>query len=152
MKPIVQKILESGLVNKHTALLMEKWGTLDRGASELVGKEDLREASESTLMKFVEELDSLIEEEYRNNHETRLSIALGEPFLVQPLRWTTGKIVVFLDEMENFIFPKDLYPDWLLPTGRFRRINDDQVWEIDEVTPLFVGEHRYAHQVRATKI
>ncbi len=38
MKDLTRKVLESGLINKHTAVLMEKWGYLEPGASDMVGK------------------------------------------------------------------------------------------------------------------
>ena len=153
MKPIVEKMLKSGLVSKHTAMLMEKWGTLDRGASELVGQDDLRKASEETLLQFAEELDTLVEEERRSIHETRLTIEVGKPFLIRPLpnsALITAGTVVFMDEMGNFIFPK--FGEWVEIGNQFQQVANGQCWEIGEVTPLFVGENQYAHQVKATKI
>ena len=62
MKELVKKILEAGLIDKHCALLFEKWRLIDAEAAELVGKADIRKVSEEALVQFADELAVLIEE------------------------------------------------------------------------------------------
>jgi len=150
MKKIVEKILESGLVDKHTALLLEKWGQLERGASDVVGKNDLRKASEDALIKFAEEIDDLIEETKQELRETRLQIEVGEPLLVH---WADPflehKTVVFRDRAGDFIFPlseqKNLYP------GALFTINE-KGWRIYSSQKLYKGDQVYAIQVWAEEV
>jgi hypothetical protein len=148
MKPIVEKILKSGLVSKHTAALMERWGSLEPGSVEMVGEEDLRKASKKTLMKFAEDIGELIESDRHEILETRLSIDVSEPMLVST-EYPDGikkSIVVFKDMMGNYIFPPEIFvkEDMLFSTS------DGIEWVVDEVTQLFKSHVKYATQVRVT--
>lgn len=149
MKELVKKILEAGLVDKHTALLLEKWRSVDDGAAEMVGKEDIRKISEEALTQFAEELSLLVEEERTSFHETKLSITMGDPMLVTWALHPRSRIVVFRDEMGNFIFPAD--EALHLNTGNRFQSGED-TWEVAGSSPLHVGDKRYAHLVEATKL
>jgi len=159
MKPIVEKILKAGLVDKHTTQLMEKWGQIDRGASDLVGADDLKKASEESLTQFAEEVEMLIEKDREELRETRLAIQVGEPMLVE---WTSKiigapsfsgdihmnhnhKIVVFKDNAGNFIFPL-LEKNSIYPGAAFQT-KDGERWEILDSSVLYIGEQPYAIQV-----
>lgn len=149
MKELVKKILEAGLVSKHTALLFEKWKAIDDGASDIVGKEDIRKVSEESLAQFAEELSVLIEKERTSFQETKFSITMGDPKLAFWVQFPNSKIVVFRDEMEHFIFP----PDETLHLWTGNRFQTDEgTWEIEDSDPLHVGDRRYAHLVKATKL
>lgn len=149
MKELVKKILEAGLVNKHTALLMEKWRAVDDGAADIVGKEDIRKVSEEALSQFAEELSVLIEKERTSFQETRLSITMGDPELAAWVQFPHSKIVVFRDEMGHFIFP----PDEALHLRMGNRFTTEEgIWEIVGANPLHVGDKKYAHLVEATKL
>jgi len=148
MKPIVEKILKSGLVSKHTAALMERWGSLEPGSVEMVGEEDLREASEETLTKFAEDIEELIESDRQEVLETRLSIDVSDPMLVST-EYPDGikkSIVVFKDMMGNYIFPPEVFvkEDMLFSTS------DGVEWVVDEVTQLFKSHVKYATQAKVT--
>lgn len=164
MKPIVKKILEAGLVDKHIALLMEKWKSVDDGAAELVGKEDIRKASESSLLQFAEEIEQLLDES-RSLHETKLSITVKEPFAItwvlvsEPSSTPASaslidrvgtQAVVFRDEMGNFVFPPG--QELMLRAGNRFRLSDGAVWSVVDFIPLFVGEQKYAYQVEAIEV
>jgi hypothetical protein len=150
MKPIVKKILESGLIDKHTALLMEKWKALDEGSSNLVGKEDLKKASEASLIQFAEEVEEIIDGSQEARQETRLAVSVGEPILIS---WVLSEekeaapVVVFRDEMGNFIFPPAMDPN-LLIMNRFRT-SDGSIWVVTDITALSIADQRYAFEVSA---
>lgn len=149
MKPIVEKILKSGLVSKHTAALMEKWGSLEPGAADMVGEEDLREASEETLKKFAEDIEELIESDRQEMIETRMSIDVNEPMLVYT-EYPDGikkTVVVYKDVMGNYIFPPSVFvkEDMLFTTS------DGVEWAVDEAVKLSKGNTEYATQVRASR-
>lgn len=59
MKPLTRKILESGLITKAVAEMMEQWGHLDGGASDLVGRKKL---TEDTLQRFVDQIEALVDD------------------------------------------------------------------------------------------
>jgi hypothetical protein len=69
VKPLTKKILESGLIPRTAAEMLEKWGQLEEGASNLVGKKVLTEES---LSKFVDQIDALVDD--HSVKETRLEI------------------------------------------------------------------------------
>lgn len=160
MKPIVQKIIESGLVDRHAVQLMEKWGQIDRGASELVGTKDLRAATETSLTQFAEEIEDLIDRDREELRETRLAIQVGEPILAQWMYAQTessdgakvsmyvgGKIVLFRDNMGNFMFP--LSAEGQVYPGAVFQTNDETRWTILRSEKLYVGDHPYTIQVQA---
>lgn len=148
MKPLVRKIIESGLVSQHVTLLMEKWGTLDHGATSLVGSNAARKASEETLIKFAEELEGLLDQNRDEIRETRLSMNLTNPRIV---KWGYGgnlQAIVFDDEMRNLVFP----PTWktrLHPGKKFQLLDDDMFrwYEITDVVPLYENDEICAYQV-----
>jgi hypothetical protein len=150
MKDIVKKVLEAGLVSKHTALLMEKWGTLDRGASDLVDSENIHEMSEKTLLRFVEDIEALIERERDSVRETALSIRMANPFQVSLSRSSGIRVpyVVFKDEMGRFIFPSYAHEE-ISEGDIFTRVTTGEKWKVTEVVPLYVGEDLCAVRVVA---
>jgi hypothetical protein len=147
MKPIVRKIIESGLVDCHAVQTMERWGQIDRGSSELVGKNDIRTATKKTLTKFAEDIDELLEQDRETARETRLVIQLGEPLLAT---WQTGgTVVLFKDEMNNFMFP--LQEEQNIHPGAVFRTTDGAEWQILSKEMLFVDDQPYTIQVLAEK-
>lgn len=77
MKELTKKILESGLVDKHTTRAMEKWGLLDEGASDLVGK---RKITEKSFEEFAEDIEVLLEKEQGQVRETQFEVSVTGPF------------------------------------------------------------------------
>lgn len=152
MKPLVKRILEAGLVDKHTVKLLEKWKHLDDGASNIVGNKDVRKVSARALVTFAEEIEDLVESSREAERETRLAIQVGEPFLI---RWksssqephqSSANIVVFKDNMGNFIFPPTAEA-LLMRREQFVEISDGTVWSVVDYVPLYVGDVMYAYQV-----
>lgn len=105
MKPVMEKILASGLVEKHTAALMEKWGVLDAGAVDMVGIDDVRKMTKAGLEKFTEELDVLLEREEEAFRQTRLDIPVKRLRAIRIFCQDKGDMTVPVmeDEMGRFI-------------------------------------------------
>lgn len=77
MKELTKKILESGLVDKTTAKLLEKWGQLDEGSTDLVGRHEL---TKKTLEDFIEDIELLLQPEAIEKHETQLDPLISEVY------------------------------------------------------------------------
>lgn len=150
MKSITKKVIEAGLVSKHTLLLMQRWGYLEPEATPIHGtmQTDLKEG----FAKFVEELDELLAEEDDGDiKETKFSITLRNPSLV---KWyvPTGDnnpIIVFTDESTQLIFPASEDPQ---PGDRFYAIDTQNLYEITTVIKLWSGSNVIAHQVGSNLI
>jgi len=69
MKELTKKILASGLIDKATAALLERWGQLDPAEVDLVGRERL---TKKTLEDFVEDIEILLQPESIERSETVL--------------------------------------------------------------------------------
>ena len=156
MKPIVKKIIESGLVEKSAIQLMEKWGQIDRGSSELVGAHDLRTAAENSLTEFAEEVEELIEKDREEIRETRLAIQVSEPVLATWLYadgqgglYEGASVVMFKDTMGNFLFP--IVEDSRIYPGAVFQTTEGTRWTVLTKERLFVGDHPYAIQTQVRK-
>ena len=77
MSEITEKILKSGLIDKHTAKMMENFGMLPEGSAEKVG-----EVAKGQMAKMAEELAEAVEREHRIR-ETALD--LDRPVVVGSL-------------------------------------------------------------------
>jgi len=109
MKWLVKKILEAGLVEKHAALLMEKWGQLEPGSADLVGQKKL---TRETLFEFAEELESVLSlDAPRLKGEIRLEVHEVAGFTV---KWyCLEKYIMataYMDEMGRLIVKTQLMP------------------------------------------
>lgn len=146
MKPIVEKILKSGLVDKHTAALMEKWGSLEPGSVEMVGKEDLHKASEETLKKFAEDIEDLIEADRKEMLETRLAIELTNPAhaVIEYPNGDRVDIVLFKDPAGDHLVAPGVFVD----RGLWITFGDGSERMIDEVVKLHRGTEHYATQIK----
>lgn len=83
MKELTKRVLESGLIDRSTATLMERWGQLEPGAADLIEQQKLTGALDQvsrcderfirkTLEDFVEELELLLQPEALERGVTRL--------------------------------------------------------------------------------
>lgn len=149
MKELSRKILESGLVDKHCALMLERWGQLEVGASELVGRQQL---TKQTLEEFAEEIEQLIEQDDVIK-ETRLEAVDGMPrILLKKIGRSSIVFTGMVDEMGRYLVP---------PTVEFRRgdtlfVTPDESgvrfsyvgWvSILEIESLYEGEKAVAQQL-----
>lgn len=154
MKPITKKVIEAGLVPKHTILLMQKWGYLDPEATADVDERVVHHDIKSSLTKFVEELDELLEAKKDEDiKETSFSITLRSPFRIMWLYEKYGNystygdpIIAFKDEMDRIILPASESPS----EGRlFSRLSDEAWFEITSCTPLWADDTIVAYQIEA---
>ncbi len=141
MKPLTKKVLEAGLVDKHVAIMFEKWGQLESGSSEIVAREDLTKQS---LEHLIDEIDELIDRRTETK-ETRLEISARcvPKNLYCP---EIGTFSVVEDEMGR-----------LIVSSRVRLNRGDHVFFGDEpcqildVEPLHSGDRLIAYQITIDK-
>ena len=131
MKPIVEKILNSGIVDKGSVKLLETWGYLSEGASNLVNDEKLKNATEKELTSFAEELADEIEKEHhiRETHldlerirwPTTVNVFKGD--LTAPkLELLASQVIATMDRMGRYYFRiDDVKKEWFVPGYCFER-------------------------------
>ena len=91
MNPVVEKILESGLIDKTVVAMMEKSGALPEGSSEKV-KESLTNASRAVLRDFTDELYELISKEHDKAAQLRETL-----LDLRTLRWPVDLSIQAVD-------------------------------------------------------
>lgn len=165
MKPIVEKVLKSGIIDKGMAEILEKWGNLPDGASGLVEGNTLANATRDHLEKIATEFGDAVADLHLVR-ETQLDL--------DRLRWPTKVSVVakyeaipgpensiydipaVMDRMGRLFFrSQDVKKEWFVPGYRITRKQfkpeeglEVLVWEqILESTVLFTGEQPIAIQV-----
>jgi hypothetical protein len=98
MKELTKKIIEAGLVNKHTVLALERWGSIDRGASDLVG---VNQVTRETFQEFADDIATLLEKE-QPMRETQLDFNGGRG-IVFKIANTSLSLDGTMDEMGRII-------------------------------------------------
>lgn len=163
MKPIVKKVLESGLVDKHYAQLMEQWGYLPEGSTELVKPEALRGATKDQLLKLAEDIGNEVDKE-RTLKETQLDL--------DKIRWPTEvsvyddkgtglawKVPAVIDRMGRLYFRiQDVRDVWFVPGFVINRKTMNQELGVEtesrekilEKDVLYVGDQPVCIQVTTT--
>lgn len=160
MKPIVEKVLASGLVDKATAQLMEMWGYLPEGSVEKVNEDKLQNATKEELTKLANDLAVEVEKEH----------ALRETYLdLERLKWPTKIIdivrpdatglgeqllavdlVALIDRMGRYYFRiQDVQQEWFVPGYMMRRASGPE--KILQAQVLYVGEQGVCMQVTTDK-
>lgn len=167
MKAITKKVLESGLVDRHFALMLEKWGNLPDGAADLVKDGALKDATREQLMKLGEELGDEVEKE-RTLKETQLDLEkLRWPVTVSvvDLRgerklWAAG-VQGVMDRSHRMYFRfDDVMESWFVPgfiiertmTGRDGIKVVDVREEILESTLLYTDEQPVCVQISVRRL
>lgn len=166
VKPLAQKILESGLIDAATALQMVHWGFLPEG-SDKVAETKSKELANAPREKLVALADSIAEEVEKDRKLRETMLDLNQ------LRWPTkvritpavGVEVAFnpartfyamIDRMGRLYFrPADVKKAWLQPGFILTRENADDPLAgpalrsetILEVTELYTGDEVAAIQV-----
>lgn len=153
MSQLTEKILRSGLVDKHTAALMEKYGLLEEGSTEKVNEDALKGATRAQLERLAEDLAVEAEREF----------ALKETMLdLSQLRWPvtvrvnsdgvkSAPMSALIDRMGRYYFrPQDVNKSWFVPGYSIDR--DGYLPQtIIESTELFVGDQVVAIQVSVSE-
>jgi hypothetical protein len=159
MKPIVEKVLSSGLVDKATAQLMEQWGYLPEGSADKVNEDKLKDATQETLTKLAADLATEVEKEHALR-ETYLDlerlrwpvtdISLKKPDEAEGSPLLAEKLVAVVDRMGRYFFRiQDVKQEWFVP-GYFlvRETGDEKVLQSQV---LYVGEQGVCIQVTTDK-
>lgn len=99
MKPVTKKILEAGLVDKHAAAMLTRWGMLEVGEA---GQTGIKKITAEQLEQFAEELDELVDREEETMRETPLDMSVGptEAFVCEN---TSEKFVGRWDPMGRLV-------------------------------------------------
>lgn len=144
MKPLVKKILEAGLVDEHTARMLEKWGALEPGASSLAGRQ---KATRESLEELAEDIVNLLEED--EDKETHLEIRVEGP----PLMMYTKKYGLFgaaVDAMGRLIVSPRIE---LTPGMKVwpEESKEWKGWTVLEVEKVHRGDLLVAYQVTVEK-
>lgn len=158
MKPIVEKVLASGLVDKATAQLMEQWGYLPEGSVERVDEDKLKNATQETLTKLASDLATEVEKEHALR-ETYLDLErlrwpaaierISKPMLGQPEVIATNLVSV-VDRMGRYYFRiQDVDKEWFVPGYLLRKNGSDE--KILQAQVLYVGEQGVCVQVTTDK-
>jgi len=151
MKPLTEKILRSGLVDKHTAEMMERYGILEEGASEKVNEDALKSATREQLVRLADELSEEVE---KSNilRETALDLErLRWPVKISILNGTIltkDGLNAVIDRQGSYYFrAQDVKKEWFVPGYSIRRegvAKDEMLLESQE---LFLEETPVCIQV-----
>lgn len=160
MKPIVEKLLSSGIVERGFVELMERWGNLPEGSSELLQNETLKNATKEHLTRFSEDLANEVANRY---------VLKETQFDLDRLRWPATidvfsqeknlqatKVDAVIDRMGRYFFRvQDIQEGWFVPGFFIRRVGTNHVNAPDELileaTPLYMGDDKIALQVTTQK-
>jgi hypothetical protein len=159
MSELSDKILRSGLIDKHTAELLEKYGLIESSDVEKVPEgAPLANATKQQLTKFADELAEIVERDVR----------LKESYLdLEKLRWPVTVIIkssggegqVHVDEItalvdrmgRYYIRPQDINIKAVVPGFTMVILPSMREELIVEAQPLYVGDVVAAIQV-ATQV
>ena len=124
MKPIIEKVLASGLVDKATVELMEQWKYLPEGASSKVKEDALKGATQETLTELARNLADEVEKEH-HLRETYLDLErIRWPASIGAIidssggerRFVAGGFDGVKDRMGRYYFRiQDVKEDWFVP-------------------------------------
>lgn len=155
-RPLIDKVLESGLVDKATAKLMESWGYLPEGSADKVNEDKLKNATQETLTKLAGDLATEVEKEH----------ALRETYLdLERLKWPVSnisikvstfesgqpvqlaeKLVAVVDRMGRYFFRiQDVKEEWFVPGYYLVRETGEE--KILQAQVLYVGDQGVCIQV-----
>lgn len=172
MKPLTEKILKSGIIDKHTAALMEHYGMLPEGATEKVNEDALKGATQAQLVKLA---DDLMDEVERANalRETVLDLErLRWPVEVKAIRghrpgdpltdksiFIAGGIVGVIDRQGRYYFRiQDVNEEWFVPGYEMERNVTVDGRKIEfrketilEAQKLFIDDNPVCIQVTASE-
>lgn len=170
MKQVTEKVLKSGLVDRHMAEMFEKWGNLPPGASEMVPPDDtLKDATREQLTKLAEEIGDEVDKE-RTLRETHLDldrirwsveVSVSQPREGRPPSQIAFRVPGVIDRMGRFYFRiQDIDESWFVPGHILHRTVPDKATglqlqaqeEILEKTTLYVGEQAVCLQVSTHRV
>jgi hypothetical protein len=158
LRPLTEKVLRSGIVDEHVAALMERWGYLPEGASELARNKDLESATKNQLERLAEDIANEVAKAALLR-ETQLDLDTIKWPVEVDIHSSDGKLVAMtnglIDSVGRYYFrPQEIDKDWLV-VGRTLHIYSPpsnteirkKIEEITEVTELCIGDKVAAIQV-----
>lgn len=158
MKPLTEKMLSNGIIDKATAELMEKMGLLAPGSAEKVNEDAMKNATLETLKKFTDDVHDLMEKD-RVIRETRLDLErIRWPVVVDIHRVVDGFEVVatmvegVIDRTGRYYFrAQDVEADWFVAGYEIARHVSSKkprsAEVITEKTVLYVGDEAVCLQI-----
>jgi hypothetical protein len=163
-KPIAKTLLQSGLIDKAQAQMMEKMGLIPSGASELVRENALKGATEDVLMNLAEELSVAVEKEHAIR-ETALDLnRIRWPAFIDVLKSSKEKegltpivanLSCVVDQLGRYyVRISEGKESWFVPGYVvLRKLDSNRTSHeyITESQKLFIGEREVCYQV-ATKV
>ena len=127
MKELTKKVIEAGLIDKHTTHLFEKWGAIDPEEADQVKR---KEATKKTLEEFAEAIDGLMATSYMVK-ETQFEAYVTGPYnlrheedgpITQCYKDPFGRYLIKSTEIEPFTRGDSVYID-----GRERQLLDFEI-------------------------
>lgn len=164
MRPIVEKVLKSGLIDKAMVEYMEKTGMLPEGAADSVQEDALKDATKEHLATLTESLAVELEKEHAIR-ETHLDLerirwpAVVDIWAVNADQSLEKSLVIELpaamDRMGRYFFRfDDVKAEWFVPGYRIYRktAGRETVHEtILESQPLYINDVPICIQVTVMK-
>ena len=158
MSDLTKKILESGLVDEHTAALMERWGYLPEGAAAIAKdkSEELQKATREQLSRLAEEIGTEVERRLKLKESMLDMEKIRWPVMVDiwnGIRTTkvAHAVTGVIDRMGRYYFrPLDVEMVWFRPGFHICRFKGETqpVYEtILESTELYMEDQVMAIQV-----
>lgn len=159
MKPIVEKVLASGLVDKATAQLMEQWGYLPDGAADKVNEDKLKGATQETLKALANDLAVEVEKEHALR-ETYLDLerlrwpasilSVSKPISAEEKEILASNLISVIDRMGRYYFRiQDVKQEWFVPGYTLLRQTGEE--KILQSQVLYVGDQGVCVQVTTDK-
>lgn len=157
MNRLVEKVLQSGLIDKSAAELLERMGLLDEGASEKVDEDKLKDATKLKLLEITEELAIEVEREHKIK-ETYLDL--------ERLRWpveissifkseifVAGDFTGLLDRQGRYYFRiQDVRPEWFVTGYVLKRKGRGKYESILEAQELYIDDKVVALQITTAEM
>jgi len=162
MKPIVEKMLNSGLVDKATARIMEQWGFLPEGSVEKTKEDALKNATRDELVRLAEDLATEAEKAHAMRETSFDLDRIRWPAEVSILNENNDVLVhsvtSVVDRFGRYYFNMESQPSWFVPGFTLKRklqsglITTYQEEMITESQTLYIDEQPVCIQVATKKV
>lgn len=171
LKPLTEKVLSSGIVDEHMAKLMEKWGYLPDGASQLAADKNIENATREQLEELAENIaDEVAKQALLRETDLDLDKLRWPRRVYQVIdaerRIVAGNIDCVVDRLNRYYFrSQDVMATWFVPgfklvfdglgpwwpesaESKLQRLTEETILE---VTGLCCGDQIVAIQVSTEK-
>lgn len=162
MKPIVEKVLASGLIDRSMVEYLEKLQMLPEGSADLVREDAFKNATRAHMIGLAEELAAEVEKEHRIR-ETSLDLAsIRWPVVVDIYRpipdgldGVAHDVGGVIDRMGRLYFRvEDAAESWFVPGYIIRRLSKKDAAGVRSIILekqlLYVGDEPICWQISTT--